>query len=221
MLSKDVNASTIPASDLWTLDKAGSLKESFLKEIYKRVKGLLFFLFAFGLGACFMYLYNGFSSGSSHTVIQPSSAATHLYLQPEKPEFSRENLFNEIVAQGIICPNVVFAQAELESAFLTAGSSVKTNNLFGMRYPGVRKTTAVGLYLQGKDSIIYGNRSDLRPFLKKPTYAVYEHWTDAVKDYKLWQDYSFKTRSKYIEFLSRVYATEPTYAERIREMVEK
>lgn len=144
--------------------------------------------------------------------------ATVIPVAPELPEFSRANLRAEINSVGILCANVVYAQAELESAFLTAGSSRKTNNLFGMRYPGQRATTAIGLYLQGKDTIIYGTRAELRPYLKRATYAVYAHWTDSVKDYKLWQDYSFKTRSKYIEFLSRVYATAPTYTEHLQKM---
>lgn len=181
-------------------------------------------LVAFAAGV----LLSSFAFRNNNTQIKPVSAAApvvmekivvELPVEPVIPELTRANLLNEITSQGIVCPNVVFAQAEIESAFLKAGSSPKTRNLFGMRYPSTRKTTAIGLYLQGKDSIIYGTRAELRPYLSRPTYAVYANWVDAVEDYKLWQDYSFKTKEKYLEFLQRVYATEPTYAATLKKMV--
>ncbi len=219
MYSKNINASTLAPEQVWDILN-GKMDHSRAMAWWNKYRQIFFSGSAFILGVVFTLVI----AASSNTAVAPvapdlSIGASLVPVTPEKPEFSRQNLFSFIQEEGIVCPKVVYAQAELESAFLSAGSSVKTNNLFGMRYPGQRPTTAIGLYLQGQDTIIYGTRAELRKYLRRPTYAVYAHWTDAVKDYKLWQDYSFKTRAKYIDFLSRVYATAPHYAQRIEEMV--
>lgn len=220
MLSKNINASTLSREQVWDILNGGRIDEAKLGRFWSVYRRYFLFTLAFGMGVFMTLLFTSagdVAKAPKHLDLQV--AATVIPTAPVKPEFSKANLLKYIQESGILCAQVVYAQAELESAFLTAGSAKKTNNLFGMRYPGQRKTTAIGLYLQGKDTIIYGTRAELRPYLKKATYAVYAHWTDAVDDYKHWQDYSFKTRAKYIEFLSRNYATAPEYAARIHEMV--
>lgn len=137
------------------------------------------------------------------------------------PALNETNLFNEIKQQGIICESHVLAQAKLESYYMTSHLCKRANNLFGMRYPGRRPTTAIGVYLQGKDTIIYGTRDELRKYLKQPTYAVYASWVDAVKDYKLWQDNAFKVEEKYLSFLNRIYAEAPEYVQVVDKMAKK
>ncbi len=207
-----METSSLTTRDIWNM-YLEAREENRLVQFLKHLSKPVVFTLAFGLGIAATLLYQELSPAQPR--LRQDIRAGVIAV---KPSFSQENLFNEIIGRNILCPNVVMAQAELESGFLSSGHAPKTNNLFGMRYPGQRKTTAIGIYLQGRDTIIYGTQDELRKYLKRPTYAVYEHWTDAVQDYKLWQDYSFKTKSKYIEFLSRVYATEPTYADRIREM---
>lgn len=221
MLSKNINASTLSQEQVWDMLNGGRIDEAKLGKFWATYRRYILVTLAFGMGVFFTLLITsaGTPPVKTQKAVDLQVAASVIPAAPVKPDFSKANLLNYIEQSGILCAQVVYAQAELESAFLSAGSSTKTNNLFGMRYPGQRKTTAIGLYLQGKDTIIYGTRAELRPYLKKPTYAVYAHWTDAVDDYKLWQDYSFKTRAKYIEFLSRNYATAPEYAKRIHEMV--
>lgn len=137
------------------------------------------------------------------------------------PQLNEENLFKEIKKQGIICESHVLAQAKLESYYMTSHLCRRANNLFGMRYPGRRPTTAIGVYLQGKDKIIYGTRDELRKYLKQPTYAVYANWTDAVADYKLWQDNAFKVEQKYLHFLNSIYAEAPDYVKVVNKMAKK
>lgn len=137
------------------------------------------------------------------------------------PALNEDNLLSEIKTQGIICEKHVLAQAKLESLHLTSHLCRKANNLFGMRYPGRRETTAIGVYLQGKDTIIYGNRDELKQYLKQPTYAVYASWVDAVKDYKMWQDNAFKVEEKYLSFLNRIYAEAPDYVSVVDKMAKK
>lgn len=137
------------------------------------------------------------------------------------PTLNEDNLLSEIKTQGIICEKHVLAQAKLESLHLTSHLCRKANNLFGMRYPGRRETTAIGVYLQGQDTIIYGTRDELKQYLKHPTYAVYANWVDAVKDYKMWQDNAFKVEEKYLSFLNRIYAEAPDYVSVVDKMAKK
>lgn len=137
------------------------------------------------------------------------------------PALTDENLLVEIKNQGIICEKHVLAQAKLESLHLTSYLCRNANNLFGMRYPGKRETTAIGVYLQGQDTIIYGNPSELKKYLTKPTYAVYASWVDAVKDYKLWQESAFDLEGKYLSFLNRIYAEAPDYVHVVDKMAKK
>lgn len=141
--------------------------------------------------------------------------------ETKAPALNEENLLEEIKAQGIICEKHVMAQAKLESLHLTSHLCRRANNIFGMRYPGRRPTTAIGVYLQGKDKIIYGTREELRPYLTMATYAVYASWQDAVKDYKLWQDNAFKVEEKYLSFLNRIYAEDSSYVAVVRKMAKR
>ena len=217
---KKLDASTISPEQLWNIYNSGKVIEVNLVELIKRYRTFLMSASFFLMGAVAMFIVVGAGKVIEPLRVEPNTAAVLLPSEPERPEINKENLYQEILKNEILCPEVVLAQGQLESALLSAGNSHKTNNLFGMRYPSVRPTTAIGIYLQGKDSIIYGTQKELRKYLKHPTYAVYEHWTESVKDYKLWQDFSFKTRAKYIDFLSRVYATSPTYAREIKKMVK-
>lgn len=216
---KNISASTVNSQQLWDFYYKRRVEVD-LKKWYAKYRSIFLFLFSFGMGASAMFFLASADSRQDELQILPNINAVAMSTAEELPQLSAESLYAEIVKQGIAYPKVVLAQGQLESALLTAGSSKKTNNLFGMRFPSVRPTAAIGIYLQGKDSIIYGTQKELRKYLKRPTYAVYAHWTDAVADYKMWQDYSFKARSKYIDFLSRVYATAPNYAEEIRKMVD-
>lgn len=150
-----------------------------------------------------------------------SLAADTELVKDSVPTLNEENLLQEIKTQGIVCEKHVLAQAKLESLHLTSHLCRKANNLFGMRYPGRRETTAIGVYLQGKDSIIYGTPAELKKYLTQPTYAVYASWVDAVKDYKLWQDQAFKVEEKYLSFLNRIYAEAPDYVNVVDKMAKR
>src|SRR6187401_936029 len=112
-----------------------------------------------------------------------------------------ENLAEELKRQEVLCAKEVFVQIRLESGNLTSFLTTKTNNMLGMRYPARRPTAACGIYLPGKDTIITGTQEELRKYSAMNNYAVYATWQDAVADYKLWQEFSFKVTDKYLEFL--------------------
>jgi len=129
-----------------------------------------------------------------------------------------ENLAEEILKNDIQFPDVVYAQIRIESGNLKSSLLEKTNNMLGMRFPFQRSTTAIGLYLPAKDTIVYGTQDELRKYGRLNNYAVYEKWEDAVADYKLWQAYCFNNQNSYLDFLGRVYAEDPHYVKKIKQM---
>jgi uncharacterized FlgJ-related protein len=125
-----------------------------------------------------------------------------LYLKIE--EINNNWLYSEIKEQGIKFPDLVFAQAILETGHFKSTVFRDNNNLFGMRLPKVRKTTAIG---------------------KKRGYAVYSDWIMSVQDYKLWQSSIpkkyLKNRETYITYLQRVYCECRNYTKQIKKIVTK
>jgi len=113
-------------------------------------------------------------------------------------------LYFEIVNQGIKHPDIVLAQAILESGYLSSQIFRENNNLFGMRFPERRKTVATS---------------------ENKGYSVYDCWTDSVEDYKLFQDFLFrrkeKTRDEYFNFLHRIYAENKTYVFYLKKVINQ
>lgn len=112
-------------------------------------------------------------------------------------------LYLEIIENGIRHPDIVLAQAILESGYLTSQVFIENNNLFGMRFPERRPTVALS---------------------KNRGYSVYNCWIDSVKDYKLFQEFLFrkkeKTRDEYFDYLNRVYAEDPNYVPFLKKVIE-
>jgi uncharacterized FlgJ-related protein len=82
-------------------------------------------------------------------------------------EFSSKNLQRLI---NILCkhPEIVYNQARLESNEFKSRLFLDYNNLFGMKVPSVRQTTAIG---------------------EAMGHAQYRHWSESVYDYMLYQQY--------------------------------
>jgi flagellum-specific peptidoglycan hydrolase FlgJ len=98
----------------------------------------------------------------------------------------------------------VFAQAVLESGNFTSKLFQSANNLFGMKIPSVRESTAIGQTKSG--------------------YSKYDDWNFSVYDYFLWQDYMFKkhgdlTKSQYLALLGRIYAEDKRYVSSIKRVI--
>ncbi len=134
-------------------------------------------------------------------------------------ELNEESLLHALNTSGVFCANEVFAQMKLETGSFKSSLLRETNNLMGMRYPFSRPTNACGIYLPEQGKIIYEtDRNLLRKYAKQNHYAVYSSWQDAVEDYKLWQDYNFKGRERYLTFLASVYAEDSLYVTKIRKI---
>lgn len=127
------------------------------------------------------------------------------YVDESLNSLSYSNLYKTILDMDIMFPDIVFAQAVIESGNFTSKLTKVNNNIFGMRLPKRRETTAVGESKSG--------------------YAIYCSWIDSVKDYLHWQNYFMKgkemSREEYLSLLDRVYAEDERYVSVIRKKIKE
>lgn len=122
------------------------------------------------------------------------------YMRALHQPFSEKLLKECLYYEKIKNPSIVLLQARLETGDYTSIIFQDNNNLFGMKYPSRgRETPALG--------ILYGH-------------AYYRHWTDSVKDYKLFQEWYLSIGWRlpdndpdlYLVFLRSIrYAQDPRY----------
>lgn len=113
--------------------------------------------------------------------------------------FSKENMMRLIYDLNIAHPDIVIAQAIIESGNFKSNIFKENNNLFGMKMPKYRKTTAIGI-----------NRG----------HAVYKNWRESVIDYALWQGEraKYSTANQYLRRL-KSYATDANYISKIKQRI--
>lgn len=117
---------------------------------------------------------------------------------------TKEGLYQQIIKYGIKFPDIVFAQALLESGEFTSRLFKSANNLFGMKVPSKRESARIGSTQSG--------------------YSKYEDWNFSVYDYSLWQEHILKnkkdlTKSEYFTLLGKVYATDKKYVSSLKRVI--
>jgi hypothetical protein len=115
--------------------------------------------------------------------------------------FSPSNVLATMNEIGILYPDIVMAQAKIETGHFTSKVFRENNNLFGMKLPRQRSTTAIG---------------------EQYNHAEYTSWRQSVIDYKLWQDEvltKVKSRRAYLRYLHENYATNKQYVNLIKKMI--
>jgi flagellum-specific peptidoglycan hydrolase FlgJ len=120
-------------------------------------------------------------------------------INPQYYLFSKENMIKLIIDLNIAHPDIVIAQAIIESGNFKSNIFKENNNLFGMKMPAYRKTTAIGI-----------NRG----------HAVYSSWRESVIDYALWQGKRarYSTKNQYLRRL-KSYAADPNYITKIKQRI--
>jgi uncharacterized FlgJ-related protein len=116
--------------------------------------------------------------------------------------FSEQNVYRQLIKLGVAYPDVVLAQAKIETGNFTSKIFIENNNLFGMKLPERRETTAIG---------------------KNRNHATYTDWIQSIKDYKLWQDkmiHRAPTKHAYLAYLKRNYAEDKNYINKIKKTVK-
>ncbi len=135
------------------------------------------------------------------------SERAFFYYQIRYLPFSEDLLEKCLGYEGVKYRDVVLLQSRLETGNYSSDIFLNGNNLFGMRYPVRRPTVAAGIYKE---------------------HARYDHWSDSVIDYALWQEY-FLSRGyrigggddndSYLVFLKSIpYAADPRYISKLVKM---
>lgn len=143
------------------------------------------------------------SINTTTTIIKKSISEPELMVinNFDCPEFTPERLKKFIKSCGIMHPEIVYAQAKIESGNFKSHIFREGNNLFGMKLATSRPTTAIG-EISG--------------------HALYQNWMQSVIDYALYQSaYLRKLKSKdnYLDYLHQNYASDKTYISKINKII--
>ena len=156
-----------------------------------------------GLGAAVgLLLIFGFTSNPANQA-QNLSQADKLIVIREYNEFSENKLIEKITELNFRYPHIILAQAKLESGHFKSTIFLENNNMFGMKEAKLRANLAKGT-----------NRG----------HAYYETWQESVIDYALYYSSylrSINTEGEYFEYLRQNYAEDPTYVQRLKQIIKK
>ena len=125
----------------------------------------------------------------------------------DQTELTPENLRSFIKTLNLARPDIVYAQAMLETGNLTSKLVKTNNNLFGMKVPYSRAKVSV----KNHSRYSYFERTTL------------EGWQMSVIDYALWQSRyaNYKSKKDYFDYLSRHYAEDPNYVRKLKDIISK
>lgn len=152
---------------------------------------------------CILFVIGWLSGTNSYIVnkITHNTKQTDTVYVEAQP-FSEEALIDLLRKTNIKYPYIVLAQAKIESGNYTSKVFKENNNLFGMKEPNLRTTTALGT---------------------KNNHAYYTSWISSVYDYAMFQNnrmHGVDSESEYYARLSDGYAADSTYAVVIKKTVD-
>lgn len=113
----------------------------------------------------------------------------------------KDSVYNYMLDLRIEHPHIVIAQAILETGNFTSDLAVNNNNLFGMKMPTKRATTAISV---------------------RKKHAVFNTWKESVIDYALYQTTYRRnlTESQYYDKL-KTYAEDEKYIEKVKQLAKQ
>jgi len=135
-------------------------------------------------------------------VQEPSQKELKVIIQESDP-FTEEKLVAYLKDLNIKYPEIVYAQAVLETGNFKSEVFLQNHNLFGMREALIRPTTNCGTNLN---------------------HATYAHWRESVLDYALYQAsylYEIRSADEYYAYLFQHYAEDKTYVDKIKTIAEQ
>lgn len=107
-------------------------------------------------------------------------------------------------------PEVIFAQAVLESANGKSELARTCNNLFGMKQASTRPNTQINYMVNNKSSL-------------GQIYGIYMNWQHSVIDRILWDEWVFSgekpSREKYIKKIGDIYAEDKQYINKLNKII--
>lgn len=155
----------------------------------QRVFNILILLAVCGLGTLQYLDYTSSKDG-------PKDDLTDVEVVEVKPSFftkSPEDGLEEALGYyGVHHPEIVYAQAVLETGNFKSDLCINGNNLFGL----------------------YNSRDN--------EYYTYTHWSESVRDYVNFIQYKYKPPNNYYKFLSDIgYAEDPNYIKKLKGIVSR
>jgi hypothetical protein len=116
--------------------------------------------------------------------------------------FTKEALIEEIKCHGFKYPDLILAQALLETGHFKSTIFKENNNLFGMKQPRKRYTLCKGSNLN---------------------HGVYDNWKISVEDRMIYDTLYLKnmTRVQYKRFLDKTYATGGNYTIMLEKLIKQ
>lgn len=121
----------------------------------------------------------------------------------EKDRFTEDRLIELIKRLNFKYPEIVYAQAILESGHFKSRTFIENNNLFGMKEPTQRV------------NISSGSQND---------YAYYKTWQESVIDYAFYSaTYLSKipSQEEYFNYLAQFYAEDPDYVKKLKNVIQQ
>ena len=115
--------------------------------------------------------------------------------------FTKEALIEEIKCHGFKYPDLILAQAILESGHFKSPVWIENNNIFGMKLARVRFTLASGSNLN---------------------HALYDNWKICVEDRMIYEALYLNglTRTQYKKFLDKHYAEGKNYTIKLEKIIK-
>jgi uncharacterized FlgJ-related protein len=116
--------------------------------------------------------------------------------------FKIDKLKDYLDELNIKFPDIVYAQARLETNGFKSRIFRENNNLFGMKTATRRSSTNKG---------------------EQHGHAYYDSWRESVVDFALWQCRylnNVNTKEEYFQYLKANYAEDPNYINKLRKMLE-
>lgn len=128
---------------------------------------------------------------------KPVKAITITTNYEQDTTFSEVALVHYLEELNVKYPDIVYAQAKLESGNFNSPLFKLNNNLFGMTTIGDRPTTCKG---------------------SKYGFAYFNTWKNSVLDYLIYQCLYLndKTYEEYLQYLDSVYAEDEEYTSKIK-----
>lgn len=128
--------------------------------------------------------------------IKPPEIKVEHIVNEEQPDFfsksPQEGLIEALEYYGVKHPQIVYAQAVLETGHFKSDLCLNDNNLFGL----------------------YNS--------KRCKYHTFDHWKDCIIAYKEMIQYKYKDGDDYLNFLKEIgYAEDSEYICKLKELIKK
>lgn len=141
-----------------------------------------------------------FSYGKEKGVTSLSNEERSIVIKKIDP-FKVDELKGYLTDLNVKFPDVVYAQARLETNGFKSRIFRENNNLFGMKAATRRSSTNKG---------------------EQHGHAYYDSWRESVLDFALWQCRylsNISTKEQYFEYLRANYAEDPNYVSKLKNML--